>query len=48
MLDLDVIGPKSVGMNTILIKRRPIENMSIKPDKVITHLRELVRMLEDC
>ena len=48
MLDLDVMGPKSVGMNTILIKRRPIENMSIKPDKVITHLRELLRMLEDC
>jgi putative hydrolase of the HAD superfamily len=47
-LDLDVMGPKSVGTNTILIKRRPIENMSIKPDKVITHLRELLRMLEDC
>jgi len=48
MVDLDVMGPKSVGMNTILIERRPIENMSIKPDKVITHLDELLRMLEDC
>jgi HAD superfamily hydrolase (TIGR01549 family) len=48
MLDLDVMGPKSVGMKTILIKRRPIENMSIKPDKVITHLCELLSVLEDC
>jgi HAD superfamily hydrolase (TIGR01549 family) len=47
MLDLDVMGPKSVGMKTILIKRRHIENMSIKPDKVITHLYELSSILED-
>jgi putative hydrolase of the HAD superfamily len=47
-LDLDVMGPKSVGMKTILIKRRPIQNVSIKPDKVITHLCELMSILEDC
>jgi putative hydrolase of the HAD superfamily len=47
MLDLDIIGPKSVGMKTILIKRRPIENMDIKPDRVITHLSELLSVLED-
>jgi HAD superfamily hydrolase (TIGR01549 family) len=48
MLDLDIMGPKSVGMKTILIKRRPIENADIKPDKVITHLSELLSVLEDC
>jgi HAD superfamily hydrolase (TIGR01549 family) len=48
MPDLDVMGPKSVGMKTILIKRRPIENMSTKPDKLITHLCELLSVFEDC
>jgi HAD superfamily hydrolase (TIGR01549 family) len=48
MLDLDIMGPKSVGMKTILIKRRPIENADIKPDRVINHLYELLSVLEDC
>lgn len=49
MLDLDVIGPKSVGMKTILIARRIIEeNCHAKPDKIITHLGELPAVLEDC
>jgi HAD superfamily hydrolase (TIGR01509 family) len=48
MLDLDIMGPKSVGMKTILIKRRPLENANIKPDRVITHLSELLSVLEDC
>jgi HAD superfamily hydrolase (TIGR01549 family) len=48
MLDLDIIGPKNVCMKTILIKRRPIENADIKPDRVITHLSELLSVLEDC
>jgi len=48
MLDLDVIGPKSVGMKTVLIKRRPArENTRVKPDKVITRLRELLTAVED-
>jgi HAD superfamily hydrolase (TIGR01549 family) len=48
MLDLDVIGPKSVGMKTILIQRRPTKNTDVKPDKVISHLCELSSVLEDC
>jgi len=49
MVDLDVMGPKSVGMKTIFIKRRPIEeNTDVKPDKVITSLSELLTVLEDC
>ncbi|MCJ7422656.1 HAD family hydrolase [Candidatus Bathyarchaeota archaeon] len=49
MLDLDIMGPKSVGMRTILIKRRPIEgNSGIKPDKVIEDLTELLTTVEDC
>jgi HAD superfamily hydrolase (TIGR01549 family) len=49
MLDLDIMGPKSVGMRTILIKRRPIEgNSDIKPDKVIENLTELLTTVEDC
>lgn len=49
MLDLDVMGPKKVGMKTVLINRRPMEkNVDAKPDKVITRLRELLAVLEDC
>jgi HAD superfamily hydrolase (TIGR01549 family) len=49
MLDLDVMGPKKVGMKTVLIKRRPIEeNADVKPDRVITRLTELPDVLEDC
>jgi putative hydrolase of the HAD superfamily len=49
MLDLDVMGPKKVGMKTVLIRRRPIkENVDIKPDRVITRLSELLTVLEDC
>ncbi|MDH5450990.1 MAG: HAD family hydrolase [Candidatus Bathyarchaeota archaeon] len=45
--DLDVKGPKSVGMRTVLIKRRSIENMDPKPDRVITRLTELLDVLEN-
>jgi HAD superfamily hydrolase (TIGR01509 family) len=49
MLDLDVIGPKSLGMKTVLIRRRPLEeNARAKPDRVITHLTELLVVLDDC
>ena len=48
MPDLDILGPKNVGMKTILIKRRPMEEASVKPDKIITHLNELPDVLEDC
>ena len=49
MLDLDVMGPKKVGMKTVLINRRPIEeNADVKPDKVVTRLSELLAVLEDC
>jgi FMN phosphatase YigB (HAD superfamily) len=48
-VDLDVIGPQSVGMKTILIKRKSIEgNANANPDKVITHIGELPYVLEDC
>ena len=49
MLDLDVMGPKSVGMKTVLIRRRPTkESPDAKPDRVITRLKELLLVLEDC
>ncbi len=48
MLDLDVIGPKRVGMKTVLIKRRPSkEGAATKPDLVINNLRELLKALRD-
>jgi putative hydrolase of the HAD superfamily len=47
MLDLDIVGPKSIGMKTVLIKRRPIEDANVKPDKIITHLSELSGILEN-
>jgi HAD superfamily hydrolase (TIGR01549 family) len=51
MFDLDVAGPKKVGMKTILIKRRKIEteeNLNFKPDKTVTRLSEIPKILEDC
>jgi HAD superfamily hydrolase (TIGR01509 family) len=49
MLDLDVIGPKKVGMKTVLIGRKTMkENADAKPDKTITCLSELLAVLEDC
>jgi putative hydrolase of the HAD superfamily len=47
MLDLDILGPKNVGMKTVLIKRRPMGDADVKPDKIITHLSELPNVLED-
>jgi putative hydrolase of the HAD superfamily len=46
MLDLDVIGPKNVGMKTILVMRRPIKSSDIKPDRIITDLSELLSELQ--
>lgn len=49
MVDLDVIGPQSVGMKTVLIKRRSSgEDTVAKPDIVIRSLTELLKALEDC
>jgi HAD superfamily hydrolase (TIGR01549 family) len=48
MLDLDVMGPKSVGMKTILIQRKPANrNFDAKPDAIITSLSELPFVLHD-
>jgi HAD superfamily hydrolase (TIGR01509 family) len=48
MVDLDVIGPQSVGMKTVLIKRRSSgEDTAAKPDRVIKNLTELLQVLED-
>jgi len=49
MLDLDVKGPKSVGITAILIERRPIRHVpDAKPDHTIKSLNELLTILEDC
>ena len=48
MLDLDVMGPKSVGMKTILLKRKPVnKSFDAKPDAVITSLSELPAVIHD-
>lgn len=46
-LDFDIMGPRRVGMKTVLIKRRPVENAHVKPDRVIARLREVLAVLED-
>lgn len=49
MIELDVKGPKSVGIRAILIERRPMEkDVSVKPDEVIKNLAELPAILESC
>jgi putative hydrolase of the HAD superfamily len=48
MLDLDVMGPKNVGMKTILIKRKAVnKSFDAKPDAIITSLSELLAILHD-
>jgi HAD superfamily hydrolase (TIGR01549 family) len=48
MMDLDIVGPKRVGMKTILIERRPIQDHSeAKPDKIVKSLTELLGILDD-
>jgi HAD superfamily hydrolase (TIGR01549 family) len=49
MMDLDVVGPKKVGMKTVFIKRRPVEHdIDVNPDYVIKGLNELLALLADC
>ena len=49
MLDLDIMGPKAVGMKTVLIERKPLnEDIDVKPDKTIKSLPELLDVLDDC
>ena len=45
-LDIDIMGAKSVGMKTILIKRRPYTKAEIKPDNIISNLTELLLLLK--
>lgn len=49
MLDLDVKGPKSVGIKTVFIERRHLgHNVDVRPDYVIKSLNELLVVLTDC
>jgi putative hydrolase of the HAD superfamily len=49
MLELDVMGPKNVGMKTVFIERRPMEGIDkVKPDKVIKNLNDLLSVLVNC
>jgi putative hydrolase of the HAD superfamily len=46
MLDLDIKGPKNVGMKTVLIQRKPVEAVSdANPDWIIKRLDELLPLL---
>ncbi|HVO36808.1 MAG TPA: HAD family hydrolase [Candidatus Acidoferrum sp.] len=46
MLDLDIKGPKNVGMKTVLIQRKPVELVSdANPDWIIKRLDELLPLL---
>ena len=45
----DVKGPRNVGMEAVLIERRPMKRISdAEPDKVIRRLRDLLDVLEVC
>ena len=49
MIDLDIKGPKSIGIKAVLIERRPMKtNADVKPDFVIKNLPELFDVLERC
>ena len=48
MPELDVKGPRSVGIKAILIERKPVERkIDVKPDRIIRNLGELLTILED-
>jgi len=48
-LGLDVKGAKNAGIRAILIERRPTEEIvGAEPDRVISSLKELFVLLEDC
>jgi HAD superfamily hydrolase (TIGR01509 family) len=42
MLDLDVQGPQRVGMKTIFIKRRLIDDLYVQPDYIISQLVDVL------
>jgi putative hydrolase of the HAD superfamily len=45
----DVEGPRNVGMEAVLIERRPLRRISdAEPDKVIRRLRDLLDVLDVC
>jgi len=46
-IGLDVKGAKNAGIKSVLIKRRPIKEMDIKPDRIINNLKELLVILEE-
>jgi putative hydrolase of the HAD superfamily len=48
MLDLDIVGPKRVGMKTVLIERKPLQSkIRVKPDRTIKNLSQLSTVLEE-
>jgi putative hydrolase of the HAD superfamily len=48
MLDLDIMGPKSVGMKAVLIERKPMKgDADVKPDRTIKSLPELLTILKN-
>jgi FMN phosphatase YigB (HAD superfamily) len=48
MLDLDIRGPKKVGMKTVLIERRSSKrDTDVQPDFTIKTLSELLTILKN-
>lgn len=43
---MDIKGAKNVGMKTVLIKKRPLVDIGIKPDITILRYCELLLALE--
>ena len=46
-LNMDIKGAKSIGMKTVLIKRRPLIDTRTKPDITIHGFNELLLALEN-
>ena len=46
-IGLDVKGAKNAGIKSVLVKRRPIKEMDVKPDRIINNLKELPVVLEE-
>ena len=47
MLDLDVQGPQRVGMKTIFVERRPLEDRCVQPDHIISRLADVLDIVTD-
>jgi len=46
-IDADVIGPRSVGIHTIHIRRQPEQDLTVNPEATVSSLNEAVKIVDN-